>query len=135
MLAVLIAARFFGHGFAVLFVASFFVVLGHNFSVWLKFKGGRGLATGAGVFLVLQPWVVASWLAIWFLIYMVTRKVAYANAFATLLTPGVLLIRAFHLYDPSIFIIVFAIGVLIFIKHIPRLIYTMRDEEKVSQFQ
>ena len=134
-LTVYLAKKFFGSGLGVLLTASLFVVLGHDFSIWLKLKGGRGLATGAGVFLIIQPWVVVSWLVLWFLIYMVTRKVAYANAFATLLTPGVLLIRAFHLYEPATFIIVFAVGMIIFIKHIPRLVHAMRGEEKVTEFQ
>ena len=93
------------------------------------------MATGAGVFLMIQPWVVVSWLVLWFVIYGVTRKVAYANAFATLLTPGVLLVRAFHLYEPATFIIVFAVGMIIFVKHIPRLVHAMRGEEKVTEFQ
>ena len=134
-LTVYLAKIIFGPGLGVLLTASLFVVLGHDFSIWLKLKGGRGLATGAGVFLIIQPWVVVSWLVLWFLIYMVTRKVAYANAFATLLTPGVLLIRAFHLYEPATFIIVFAVGMIIFIKHIPRLVHAMRGEEKVTEFQ
>ncbi len=135
LLAVYLAKVFFGTGLGVLLTASLFVVLGHDFSVWLKFKGGRGLATGAGVFLVIQPWVVAGWLVLWFLIYMVTRKVAYANSLATLFTPGLLLIRAFHLYNPTVFIVVFFVGMIIFIKHIPRLLHTMRGEETVNQFQ
>ncbi len=134
-LTVYLAKIIFSPELGVLLTASLFVVLGHDFSIWLKLKGGRGLATGAGVFLMIQPWVVVSWLVLWFVIYGVTRKVAYANAFATLLTPGVLLVRAFHLYEPATFIIVFAVGMIIFIKHIPRLVHAMRGEEKVTEFQ
>ena len=135
LLTVALTAWLFGKNFDVLLVASFFVVLGHDFSVWLKFRGGRGLATGAGVFLYVQPVVVLGWLVWWFFIYMVTRKVAYANTFATLFTPGILLIRALHLYNPETFVIVFAVAMIIFIKHIPRLLHTMRGEETVGQFQ
>ncbi|NOY79132.1 MAG: glycerol-3-phosphate acyltransferase [Calditrichaeota bacterium] len=135
ILAVWLTSVLFGRDFEGMLVASFFVVLGHDFPVWLKFHGGRGLATAAGVFLMIQPYVVLGWLALWFLIYMITRKVAYANALATLLAPGILLIRAFHLYDHSTFVITFSVAVIVFIKHIPRLLHAMRGDESVKQFQ
>ncbi|GBD94317.1 glycerol-3-phosphate acyltransferase [bacterium BMS3Abin05] len=134
-LAIWLASQLFGRDFEYLLAASVFVVLGHDFPVWLKFHGGRGLATSAGIFLLIQPYIVLGWLVLWLLIYLLTRKVAYANALATLLTPGILLIRAFHLYDSSTFIIVFAVTFLVFIKHIPRLLHAMRGEETVQQFQ
>jgi glycerol-3-phosphate acyltransferase PlsY len=43
----------FLNGPAVL-VLSCFIIAGHNYSVWLKFKGGRGLASAAGIFLVIN---------------------------------------------------------------------------------
>ncbi len=135
MLAVWLTSLLFGRDFEYMLVASFFAILGHDFPVWLKFHGGRGLATAAGVFLLIQPYVVLGWLILWLLIYMFTRKVAYANALATLLAPGILLIRAFHLYDYSTFIITFAVALIVFIKHIPRLMHAMRGDEPVKQFQ
>jgi len=135
MLSVWMASVLFGQNFENMLVAASFVVLGHDFPVWLKFHGGRGLATAAGVFLFIQPYVVLIWLGLWFLIYMLTRKVAYANALATLLAPGILLIRAFHLYDHATFVITFAVAVIVFIKHIPRLAHAMRGDEPVKQFE
>lgn len=46
--------------------AALFVVLGHNYSIYIKFKGGRGLATAAGAFLVIQPLAVAVFLVVYF---------------------------------------------------------------------
>ncbi|HUI64045.1 MAG TPA: glycerol-3-phosphate acyltransferase [Bacteroidota bacterium] len=60
-------------------------LLGHNFPIWLKFRGGRGLATGAGtIFMLCWPLVVA-WGTIWTLAFLLIRRVNPANAAASLL--------------------------------------------------
>lgn len=69
-------------------LASIFSVFGHNFSAFLKLKGGRGLATGAGVFAIVNPIVIVIWglmfLAGWFI---VKKNVHVANVTATVCTP------------------------------------------------
>jgi len=50
-------------------IAGFMAVLGHNFSIWLKFKGGKGVATSLGVILIVS-WPIGvltccAWLVIW----------------------------------------------------------------------
>jgi len=42
-------------------VAAFFAVLGHLFPVWLKFRGGKGLATSLGAFILLTPKSICVW--------------------------------------------------------------------------
>jgi glycerol-3-phosphate acyltransferase PlsY len=73
-------------------------VLGHNFPIWLRFKGGRGLATAAGVFMFLSPAVVAVWGVFWFTTFLPLREVNIANALATL----VLLVLLWLLPDSTI---------------------------------
>jgi glycerol-3-phosphate acyltransferase PlsY len=46
---------------------------GHLFPVWLGFKGGKGVATGLGIFLVLAPWAALAGLATWVGVYSTTR--------------------------------------------------------------
>ena len=46
---------------------------GHLFPVWLRFKGGKGVATGVGIFLVLSPWAALAGLGAYALLYAVTR--------------------------------------------------------------
>ena len=60
-------------------------VAGQNFPVWLKGKGGRGLATAAGAMLPLVPWAVLLWVVAWSGAFAIMRKVNPANAVATLL--------------------------------------------------
>lgn len=63
------------------------LVLGHNFSVFIKFKGGRGLATGAGVLLVMNFWIVIIWLVFYFIIRKIKDNVHIATVIALVLIP------------------------------------------------
>jgi acyl phosphate:glycerol-3-phosphate acyltransferase len=46
---------------------------GHLFPIWLRFHGGKGVATGLGIFLVLAPWAALTGLAAYAVVYAVTR--------------------------------------------------------------
>ncbi|HEX8473930.1 MAG TPA: glycerol-3-phosphate 1-O-acyltransferase PlsY [Pyrinomonadaceae bacterium] len=63
------------------------VVVGHVFPVWLGFRGGKGVATGLGVFLYLAPLAVASALLIFVLIVWKTRYVSLGSIVAAALLP------------------------------------------------
>jgi glycerol-3-phosphate acyltransferase PlsY len=74
-------------------VAGLAVVLGHNYTCWLKFKGGKGIATSAGVLAALVPWALIIILSIWIILFVTTRYVSLGSIaasftlpFATLLT-------------------------------------------------
>lgn len=53
--AVLLAEKLANDSATWMMIAAFAALLGHCFPVWLKFKGGKGVATAAGIFLVLSP--------------------------------------------------------------------------------
>ncbi len=63
------------------------IIAGHNFSIFLKFKGGRGLATSAGISLVVNFWLVIFWLLVFFVIYLIRKNIHIGNIFATILLP------------------------------------------------
>ena len=63
------------------------VVLGHNYPVWLRFKGGKGIATSAGVVMALVPLALATVLSIWLLVLALTRFVSIASIAAALCLP------------------------------------------------
>ena len=62
-------------------------VLGHNYTCWLHFKGGKGIATSAGVLLALVPWALLIILSIWILIFAFTRYVSLASICASAVLP------------------------------------------------
>jgi len=68
-------------------VAGIAAVLGHNYTCWLQFKGGKGIATTAGVFLALTPAAVGIGLAVWLLAFFATRYVSIASILAAITLP------------------------------------------------
>jgi glycerol-3-phosphate acyltransferase PlsY len=62
-------------------------ILGHTFPVWLGFRGGKGVATSAGVLLGLMPIAVVSVFAVWLILFQVTRYVSVASITAAAALP------------------------------------------------
>ncbi len=89
--AVAAASLFEPGGYAVQASAGVAAVLGHNFNVWLRFHGGRGLATALGVMLVLG-WVYAvCWMVLWALAFLPGRNIHVGNVAASVCAPAALL--------------------------------------------
>ncbi len=62
-------------------------ILGHNFTCWLSFKGGKGIATSAGVLIALVPWSLLIILAVWIVTLALTRWVSLASILASATLP------------------------------------------------
>ena len=62
-------------------------VMGHMFSVFVGFRGGKGVATGAGVVLGLAPWALLVGLAVWLVTLLSTGYVSLASILAAILLP------------------------------------------------
>ena len=62
-------------------------ILGHNFPVWLRFKGGKGVATTVGVLLGLMPMAVGISAAVWFTTYYFSRYVSLASLLGAAILP------------------------------------------------
>ena len=60
-------------------VAGISVVLGHNYTCWLGFKGGKGIATSAGAFLGLAPVPIGIAITVWALLLLLTRYMSVAS--------------------------------------------------------
>jgi glycerol-3-phosphate acyltransferase PlsY len=60
-------------------LAALCAVLGHIFPVWLGFRGGKGVATGFGVFLVASPWAALAAISVFFLVLLLSRYVSLAS--------------------------------------------------------
>jgi glycerol-3-phosphate acyltransferase PlsY len=62
-------------------------ILGHNYSPWVGFKGGKGIATSAGVLLGLFPWPLLIGLVVWGVVFKTTRYVSVASMAAAVAIP------------------------------------------------
>jgi glycerol-3-phosphate acyltransferase PlsY len=120
--AVLIAG-IFGPEMAI--VAAAFVLLGHLFPVWLRFKGGKGVATAGGVLLAIAWPVGLLALATWLVVATATRYSSLAALVACVLAP----LYAFWLADlPRTGLVAF-IAVLVILRHRQNIARLLRGEE------
>jgi glycerol-3-phosphate acyltransferase PlsY len=68
-------------------IAGLAVVLGHNYTCWLGFKGGKGIATSAGVLVALVPFALLIIFTIWVVVFALTRYVSLASLAASFALP------------------------------------------------
>jgi glycerol-3-phosphate acyltransferase PlsY len=67
--------------------AALAAIIGHIFPVWLRFKGGKGVATYLGALLVLAPWLGLAAMAIWLAVAVITRYSSLASILAVCALP------------------------------------------------
>lgn len=101
-------------------IVIFGVVYGHCFPVWLKFQGGRGLATTAGALLVFQPELVAIWLVSWAFYYALIRKHIVANLIATFLLPMIVFLGRIQFFNDDILLMILPVCMIILLRHLER---------------
>jgi len=82
-----LAGRFGGASGWAGIIAAVAVIGGHNYTPWLGFKGGKGIATSAGVLLALMPWAVLCIAIVWFVVFKVSRYVSLASISAAAALP------------------------------------------------
>ncbi len=116
--AVLVARGLFGgrDQQLIMTVAAFFAVLGHLFSVWLKFRGGKGVATSLGAFILLTPKSILCMVILFLLIAVALRYVSLGSVAAAVAFP--VLAWALREYsDPRQVALIAAVSLLVIWKH------------------
>jgi len=86
LLAVLLIKIVFGEQFLFEMICLISAVIAHCYSPWIKFKGGRGLATTAGGAIILSIPLLIIWAIIWLIAFVFRRNIHFANFSASLLT-------------------------------------------------
>jgi glycerol-3-phosphate acyltransferase PlsY len=123
--AVLFAAKAFGLSDAAQWGVAVLAVAGHCFSPYLWFEGGKGIATGMGVMLVMLPLETGIALAVWGIM----AKTVRISSLASLSGVLALLAASFVLHPDMAHAPVILIVVILFYKHIPNIIRLVKVEE------
>ena len=128
LVPVLLAAHFAAPGLPAL-TAGIASIVGHMFPVYLKFKGGKGISTAAGVGLALAPWALLTAFAVWAAVFFASRYVSLASIAAAVALPAAATVyQIFHIGRPIaaatlvFFYLVGALGILRHRENIRRLL-------------
>jgi glycerol-3-phosphate acyltransferase PlsY len=120
--AVLIAAMF---GPDTMIVAGYGALIGHLFPVWLRFKGGKGVATALGIMLGISWPTALVCLAVWIAVAAITRYSSLAALVATFIVPFV----AWWLATPQIAEFGAALAAIIWLRHLANIRRLLRGDE------
>jgi glycerol-3-phosphate acyltransferase PlsY len=101
-------------------------VIGHCFSIYLMFEGGKGIATGLGVLFLMLPIETVIALVVWF----VMAKTLKISSLSSLIALIALVIASFIIHPDIPHAPILIIGFIIIYKHIPNIIRLFQGEEK-----
>jgi len=127
--AILLIAISLGASDSTLWTIAVLAVIGHCFSVFLMFEGGKGVATGFGVLAVMMPLAAAVAIAVWG----IASKGLKISSLSSLIALAAFIIASYIIY-PDVPEIgshspVWVISIIIFYKHIPNIVRLFNKEE------
>ena len=109
----------------VLWTIAVLAVVGHCFSAFLNFEGGKGVATGIGVLLAMIPLSGVVAIAVWF----ISAKVLKISSLSSLIGLSALLISSYFIYPDIAHAPIWVISGIILYKHIPNILRLINKEE------
>lgn len=109
------------------------VLFGHVFPVWLKFKGGRGLAVVAGSLLVIEPVLVLIWLVSWAVFFVLIRRHIVASMIATAILPLIVYFTLDIYFSKDILLMILPVCLIIFQRHLERIPDVIRETKASIQ--
>lgn len=105
-------------------LAGVLAILGHMFPIWLKFKGGKGIATTIGILLAINLHVSTIFICTWIIIFMIFRYSSLSSVIATIVST---LTSLFYFKNASVVLIV--TGPLIIMRHYENIIRLTQGRE------
>ena len=114
----------------IIFMGSFSVI-GHIFPIWLKFKGGKGVATYVGFILGIDYIICITFVLLWLVIAITKKYSSLASIISLLAIP---LVSYNLLYELKIIIILILLGIIIIIKHFSNIKRLLNKSENKIKF-
>ena len=112
-------------------IAGTAAILGHNFPIWLKFKGGKGVASAFGFFLATAPEVAGLALLTWLFVAFTTRYSSLSAITAAVMVP----VYAFFFASPVNAIFYSLIALLVLVRHRGNIVRLIKGEESKISFK
>jgi glycerol-3-phosphate acyltransferase PlsY len=98
-------------------LAAFCAILGHIYTIWLRFKGGKGVATALGVFLALAPLAALAGLLVFILVFALSKYVSLASILAAVAFPIFALILPHVARGPRLTAVILIVPLIVIAKH------------------
>lgn len=129
LVVVLLVKRVWGSTFGIdlAVLAGITVIIGHNWSIFAKFKGGKGIATSLGVAIGLTPLSLSIAVTVWIVIFVISGYVSLASVIAVSLYP--LAVYLFYKGDLAKLLFAFLIMILAIYRHKQNIIRLIKGEE------
>lgn len=112
-------------------IAGSLAIIGHNFPVWLKFKGGKGVASAFGFILATQPYIALAVLGIWLVMAFAFRYSSLSAITAAIAVPVI----TFFYSTPVYTVFYSALVVLVLIRHHANIARLLKGEESKIKFK
>ncbi len=123
-IAVYIAQQFCDNNDFYIYASAILAVLGHMFPVWLKFSGGKGVATTLGVLIALNMPIALIFIFAWIVVFFIFRYSSLASLTATTAT-----VVASFFFQKDLFLALLTVAILIFLKHYKNIINLLQGKE------
>ncbi|MDG7053250.1 MAG: glycerol-3-phosphate 1-O-acyltransferase PlsY [Wolbachia endosymbiont of Alcedoecus sp.] len=111
-IVVYIAQKFFDIGSFYICASAILAVLGHMFPIWLKFRGGKGVATTLGILIALSIHMALAFIFVWLAVFSIFRYSSLAS-----LTATAAVVATSSFFQKDLFFTLLIIAVLVFFKH------------------
>lgn len=106
-------------------------ILGHNFPIWLKFKGGKGVASSFGFILITQPIVALFAFGVWLIMAVISRYSSLSALTAAIAVPVI----SFFICPPIYAVFYTAIALLVVVRHHANIRRLLKGEESKISFK
>lgn len=123
-IAVYIAQQFCDNNDFYIYVSAILAVLGHMFPIWLKFSGGKGVATTLGILIAFNIDITLVFVIIWIIVFLAFRYSSLASLSATSTA-----IAWSFFFQRNLFLTLLIIGALVFLKHHRNIVNLLQGKE------